>query len=374
MGLLRRKARPTARPAPPPGDWLDALQLAMHVDPAIRPKWDRRPSMPDEDDHPADDRPGRRFADRFPDRFPDRFTDDDRPDPIDEDLRPRPTDYAPIRLADEPAEPPSPPAEIRPPSAEKPWLTPISRSEPAPAPTVATNPAAAPIAVELLLQWVCRLSRLRRASRVADAPAGNPFAVSVVRGDAERYLAAVAAAGPVGARLRKPLTSVVDTLMLRGDLPLVGGRWQPLGPIPPESAYAAAVAEDLADPAGLIDGTWAVHHAALSLAADLVPDGPDLLADLDAKLRPAAAADAADRICPSAYAGVFESPIVRPVGRPLRAVAALGVGLLLLAVAAAVLLNVLYVRQMRSSIDTVEQALHTPAEEPRMARTDTNQR
>ena len=58
---------------------------------------------------------------------------------------------------------------------------------------------------------------------------------------------------------------------------------------------------------------------------------------------------------------MFDHAIVRPVGRPLRALAAAAVGLLLLAVAGAVLLNLRYVDQLRGSLDAVDRKLTAAA-------------
>jgi hypothetical protein len=329
MGLLRRNPRPPSSPQPP-GDWIDALQVAMHVDPSLRPKRDPAPF--------------------------DRSTDD-------EDGRRAPIDYGEIRLADAPEPPPE-----RPPPADRPWLPPVSQVVIAPAERgpatqraaiagVAPAATAAPAAVEDLFQWVCRLSRMRRAG-----PTVGAFAAEPLRAEADRYLGTIAVAGPVGQRLREPLASFVDVVMLRGGLPIAGG-WRPLGPVPAEAAYGAAAAAAVADPTGLHDGTWAVHHAALSLVADLVPDGPAALDALDGLLQ-GGAAPPGDRVCPSAYEGLFDHAIVRPVGRPLRAVAAVAVGMLLLAVSIAVLLNVRYVGQLRGSIDAVDRALRQVSGEP----------
>ena len=319
MGLLRRNPRP----APPPGDWMDALQAAMRVNPALRPK--REPPPPPRD-----------FM----------------PDEAD-DVAPRPAAEIPRRFHQPERPRSSPGPDTATPPVEKPWLVPI----PAPVAPAAAPAGAAPEAVEQLFQWVCRLSRVRRTDAGDDA-----FAADALRRSAERHLSAIAAAGPLGLRLRGPLASFVDVIMMRAGLP-VSGPWRPLGPVPPERAYGLAVAEAAADPTGLHDGSWVVHHAALSLVADLLPAAADfpgglaVLDQLDLRLHGVAAATADDRICPGAYEGVFDHAIVRPVGRPIRALAAAAVGLLLLAVAGAVLLNLRYVGQLRGSVDAVDRAL-----------------
>ncbi len=324
MGLLRRTPRP---PSPQPGDWMDALQAAMWVDPALRPK--REP-----------------------------------PPDVDEAAAPRPRPPAEVPRRFRPPESP-PPAAAAP--VPKPWLAAVRPpSPPVTPPGLTAGLSAAPTdAVEPLLQWVCRLSRLRRAG-----PVGDAFNAAALRDQAEGYLSTLAAANPTGLRLRNPLASFVDVVMMRAGLPLAGP-WRPLGPVPPERAYGLAIAEAAADPTGLHDGAWAVHHAALSLVADLIPavadfpGGPAVLDQLDVKLHGVAPA-ADERICPAAYEGVFDHAIVRPVGRPVRAVAAAAVGLLLLAVAGAVLLNLRYVGQLRGSVDAVDRALHDQPKQPQV--------
>ena len=345
MGLLRRTARPSK---PLPGDWMDALQAAMWVDPSLRPKRDPLPfELPVGEEPPAEPAPPerevpRRF--RTPPVAGRRFSE-----MLDEPV----AEPAEVEAAPDAPEPQ--PVIPSPPSA-KAWLLPVERAPAAPALPAMRTAAAPPAAVEELLQWVCRLSRLRRASRSTDA-----FAAETLRSFAELHLSALAAANPTGLRLRGPLASFVDVVMMRAGLPL-SGQWRPLGPVPPERAYGLAVAEAAADPTGLHDGSWAVHHAALSLVADLLPPvgdfpgGPAVLDQLDVKLH-GVVPPADDRICPAAYEGVFDHAIVRPVGRPIRAVAAAAVGLLLLAVAGAVLLNLRYVGQLRGSVDAVDRAL-----------------
>ncbi len=344
MALLRRTARPS--PPPPPGDWMDALQAAMRVDPALRPKRDR-PSPMD----------GPELPPRPPGEIPRRFRTQPAGRRFTELLpEPEPAPEAPS-TADAPPPPPSPSAPV-----EKPWLLPVPL--PAAAPLAVAN-ATPPATVEPVLLWACHLSRLRRAGPPPDA-----FDAVRLRADADRLLSAVPP------RLRPPMGSFVDLVMTRGGLPLVG-RWQPIGPVPPGPAYGAAAAEAAGDPTGLHDGTWAAHHAALTLVADLLPPagdfpgGPAILDALDAKLHgvePDADGPGVEstdaRICPDAYAGVFGLALVRPVGGPLRAVAAAGVGLLLLAVAGSVLLNLRYVAQMRGSVDAVDRSLHEPPPPP----------
>jgi hypothetical protein len=329
MPLLRRNIRPPA----PPGDWLDALQLAMRVDPALRPKRDR-PLV----DLPSTDPP---VAREVPRRF----------------RQPEPNGVFRTSVPGERYVPP-PPAQ----AVERPWLVPVPTaaavppvSKAAAAPVLTAGLPPAP--VEQLFQWVCQLSRVRRAG-----PSDETFAADVVRGFAELHLANIAVSGPVGLKLRESLGSFVDLVMMRADIPL-SGTWRPLGPVPPERAYGLAVAEAAADPTGLQDGTWIVHHAALSLVADLLPPladfpgGAAVLDALDVRLH-GVATTTDDRICPGAYKGVFDPAIVRPVDRPVRTLAAAAVGLLLLAIAGAVLLNLRYVGQLRGSIDAVDQALH----------------
>ncbi len=343
MALLRRT--PPPRSPAPPGDWMDALQAAMRVDPALRPKRDRPPiEFPVNDDRP-----------RVPSEVPRRFRQPDPISPGSGSDAPAPDAPAPEAPAADATEPPA--ARV---AAEKPWLVPIV--SPAAIPPVGTaGPAPVaglpPAAVEQLFQWVCRLSRVRRADY-----ADGTFDANTLRGFAELLLTTITAAGPVGLRLRGPLASFVDVVMMRGGLPIQGS-WRPLGPVPPERAYGLAVAESAADPTGLHDGSWVVHHAALSLVADLLPvtpdfpGGPAVLDALDVRLHGIAAPAAEDRICPAAYDGVFDHAIVRPVGRPIRALAAAAVGLLLLALAGAVMLNLKYVDQIRGSVDTVDKTL-----------------
>jgi hypothetical protein len=192
------------------------------------------------------------------------------------------------------------------------------------------------------------------------------FRPESLRVEFETALAQVADTGDAGAALEQPLRAFSDLLMTRAGFPFAR-RWTPLttGTVPPDRLFQQAAAEAVASTTGRDDGTWAVYYACLCLVADLIPatgdlpSGTELLDELDAGIytRPG---ERHERICQQAYEGVFDQPLLPSVGKRMRSIAVASVAFLLLAVAIAVALNVLYLRQMDDSIGNVRRSLSHP--------------
>jgi hypothetical protein len=394
-------ARP---PKKPEGDWIDALKVAMQIDPGLRKQREDRDRQEDAKTSrpPAGPRPPRTVE----------------PHP-DEPVAEIPPVVAPAPV--EPAPPAKPASEfpwerpepVQPPPAALPKLTlnfreadfhdpPPPRAlrvetnraaaddPPRPAPAAPAVPAAprapgippdrpvagrpflarpAPTAsalrltaaVEPLLQLVCRLNRMKRTGVLSER-----FRPDSLRTEFETALDHVVDVGDNGAAMEPPLRAFADVVMTKAGFPFAR-RWTPLtdGTAPPEQTFQQAAAAAVTSDAGQTDGTWAVYYACLCLVADLIPaagnlpSGTELLDELDAGLytKPS---ERYERVCPQAYEGVFDHPLLPSVGKRLRSIAVASVAFLLIAVAVAVALNVLYLRQMDESIGNVRRSLSHP--------------
>ena len=409
------------RPKKSDADWMDALKQAMQIDPGLRKQRndsearDRIEQDRAEQDRAEHDRADAdearevRRADRVARMAPDEAADAvppsravnppanggnqpavsefpwDRPDPRDggqsrapklvlnfddpaTDDSPPP---APIPMPRPSSRPPSTPVAPR--TVRAPDRTESDRHPPTtydrpvagrpylarPAPNASA--ARLVVAIEPLLQLVCRLNRMKRTGVLSDR-----FRPESLRVEFETALAHVTDAGDAGAALDRPLRAFADLVMTRAGFPFAR-RWTKLTAETeaPEQIFQQAASDAVAVNTARDDGTWAVYYACLCLVADLIPalgklpSGTELLDELDAGIyvKPN---ERYERVCPQAYEGVFDHPLLPSVGKRLRSVAVISVAFLLLAVSIAVALNVLYLRQMDDSIGNVRRALSHP--------------
>jgi hypothetical protein len=393
-------------PKKPDGDWMDALKLAMQIDPGLRkqreeseardradhdraerePAQSERPvrkvQVPRVDDNGAAPAPpvttpapvvsefpwenpkpardgGNGAGNGNTNGVPPKMTLNFRPATVDEPPPPAPIPM-PRPAAVVPAVRPSVriPDRFEPdrsgdrPVAGRPYLA-------RPGPSASAIRLAA--AIEPLMQLVCRLNRMKRTGVLSDR-----FRPESLRVEFETALTQVADTGDAGIALEQPLRAFSDLLMTRAGFPFAR-RWTQLttGTVPPDRLFRQSAAEAVATTTGRDDGTWAVYYACLCLVADLIPatgdlpSGTELLDELDAGIytRPG---ERHERICQQAYEGVFDQPLLPSVGKRMRSIAVASVAFLLLAVAIAVALNVLYLRQMDDSIGNVRRSLSHP--------------
>jgi hypothetical protein len=229
-------------------------------------------------------------------------------------------------------------------------------------PSIQSDPNAFAIesVCEPLFQLLCRLNRLKRTRDGAEhlqihrvrEQVLHVFNQMAVRARAQGCVATFD-------RLAEPLRCFADIVLSRGEFPF-SADWEAIsGTATPDALLleSAASAESAGDPdhnPGLI-----VLYTCLCICLDLLntPDGDYSVLDLMSRINDGLKSGEEQLFCPGAYVSISSRAILPPLGRRLRTLAAGSAALVLLAVAAAVYLNLHYYYGFQESFRNVESKL-----------------